>query len=119
MKRLTLVVVLAAAFAVLSFCPFVQAAHERGASPADPKDFPLIVHVSSSELNGGQFLAAVIDGKKYKLMLPGAVLPIHPGDYHARIFKDDAKGSGQFERWYEILFADGKTERYWVVGEYE
>ncbi len=124
MKRFILFAVLAAAFAVTASRPVAHA--------ADAKDFPIKVHISSSELKPcglgfnveySQCLAVLIDGKKYELArinnAQRASFPIHPGDYQARLVKDEAKGAGEFEREYEILFPDGKTVNYQVVGEFE
>ncbi|MGA3131575.1 MAG: hypothetical protein ABSD59_12285 [Terracidiphilus sp.] len=119
MKRSILVAIFAAAFAVAACTPAALA--------GDEKDFPIKVHVSSSEVKavyGGvnQYIAVLIDGKKYEWAPTskfGVGYPIHPGDYQARLVKDEAKGNGQFDREYEILFADGKTTKYQVVGEFE
>ena len=122
MKKSILFFIFAAIFAV--------AASTCVAHAADSKDSQINVHVSSSELRSigvnktyVQYLAVLIDGKKYELarlnFLGREVYPIHPGDYRASIAKDEAKGDGQFDREYEILFADGKTARYQVVGEFE
>jgi len=115
MKRFILFAIFAAAFAVTTSIP---AAHA-----ADSKDYPIKVHVSSAEVRAAaglnQYIAVSIDGKKYELAQFGAGYPIHPGDYQARIVKDEAKGEGQFDREYEILFADGKAVKYRVVGEFE
>jgi len=117
----------AAAFLLTSFSLTVYA--------TDSKNYPIKVHVNASELKSDcynygqgtncpnvQFLIAVIEGKKYTLKhkaLVHTLYPIHPGDYSARITKDEQKGAGQYEREYEILFSDGKTEAYLVVGEFE
>ena len=120
MKRSTLFTIFAATLALT--------ASTCGAHAAESKDFPIKVHVSSSERKvagptWGQFNAVLIDGKKYELVrtssIGAIIFPIHPGDYQARITKDESKGDGQFEREYEILFADGKTARYQVFGEFE
>ncbi|MGB0065431.1 MAG: hypothetical protein WBP85_13365 [Terracidiphilus sp.] len=124
MKRSILTSAFAVGFALVAF---LSTAHA-----ADTKDFPIKVHISSSELrpcgsvvNGAfsQCLGALIDGKKYELARINKAqresFPVHPGDYQARLVKDEAKGAGEFEREYEILFPDGKTVNYQVVGEFE
>jgi len=120
MKRAILFAIFAAAFAVTTSIPAVHA--------ADQKDFSIKVHVSSSEIRGWgpglvECITVLIDGKKYELARSNVsgkeIFPIHPGDYQARMVKDGAKGAGQFDRDYELLFGDGKTERYHVVGESE
>jgi hypothetical protein len=112
-------------FAVSSLA-FVVTVSTYIAHAADAKDFPIKVHVSSSEVKPiypgvNQCITVLIDGKKYELVHIGSTEshPIHPGDHQARVVKDEAKGSGQFYREYEILFADGKTEEYRVFGESE
>jgi hypothetical protein len=124
MKRSILFAVFSLAFVIT---PSTYVAHA-----ADAKDFPIKVHVSSSEVRPcgfmyspsyAQCLAALIDGKKYELgrinKLNRENFPIHTGDYQARLVKDEAKEAGEFYREYEILFSDGKTVNYAVVGEFE
>lgn len=127
MKRSMFLAFAAAAFLLMAFSLTAYA--------NDSKDYPIKVHITASELksdcyNAGQgtncpnvqFLTAVIEGKKYTLKhkaLVHALYPIHPGDYSARITKDEQKGAGQYEREYEIFFSDGKAEEYLVVGEFE
>ena len=89
------------------------------------KEYPIKVHVSSSELHGSgmqqnQVLRVVIDGKKYQLIARGPrvwALPV--GDYRARITLDKPIQGGQYERRYEFIFSDGKTWQYDVGGESE
>jgi len=105
----------------------------HAAPAANPADYTVKIHVSSSELTNTciddpkgstcgfqQLLTVTIDGKKYKLESSGwqmQLLP--PGDYQARITKDVKEGSGAYTRDYELLFSDGKTAKYRVVGEFE
>jgi hypothetical protein len=89
------------------------------------KDYPIKVHVNSSELLGGgmqlnQILHVVIDGKKYQLIAIGSrpwALPV--GDYRARIAKDKPIEGGQYDRRYEFIFPDGKKAQFYVGGESE
>ncbi len=89
------------------------------------KEYPIKVHVSSSELQGSgmqqnQILRVVIDGKKYQLIAIGSrPFPMPVGDYRARITKDKPIQEGTYERRYEIIFSDGKTAQYEVGGESE
>jgi hypothetical protein len=89
------------------------------------KEYPIKVHVSSSELQGSgmqqnQVLRVVIDGKKYQLIAIGPKPWAFPvGDYRARIIKDKPIEGGQYERRYEFIFSDGKTAQYEVGGESE
>ncbi len=96
-------------------------------------DYPLKVHVASSDLRDEcssdqkgsscslfQFLAVTVDGKKYRLeSTRGQKAVLEPGDYQARITKDEHKGASEYEREYELRFPDGKTLKYRVVGESE
>jgi hypothetical protein len=88
------------------------------------KEYPIKVHVSSSELQGAdmdhQVLRVVIDGKKYQLIAIGLrpwAVPV--GDYRARITSDKPIQGGQYDRRYEFIFPDGKTTHYYVGGESE
>jgi len=107
--------------AVLLSCASVASLAQNG--PA--KEYPIKVHVSSSELHGfamqeQQVLRVVIDGKKYQLIAVGSrpwALPV--GDYQARITVDKPVQGGQYERRYELMFPDGKTAQYYVGGESE
>ena len=89
------------------------------------KEYPIKVHVSSSELQGSgmeqiQILRVVIDGRKYQLISIGSKPWAFPvGDYRARITKDKPIEGGQYDRRYELIFPDGKTAQYLVGGESE
>jgi hypothetical protein len=94
--------------------------------PADPKDYPLMLHVKKSEYVGGQFnLYVTVDGKALVLMTsgdqhwtffgPGAL--VAPGDYRARISQESvSKRGGMLQRKYEFLWADGTRETYDLAG---
>ncbi|MFZ1087173.1 MAG: hypothetical protein WAN35_19595 [Terracidiphilus sp.] len=119
----------------LTVAAFLLPAFPLTAYAADSKDYPVKVHITASELRSDcynlgqavncpnvQFLTVFIEGKKYTLKhkaLVHTLYPIHPGDYSARMTEDEQKSAGQYEREYEILFSDGKTEAYLVVGESE
>jgi hypothetical protein len=83
MKRYTLVLML---LFVSLFVPLAGAT-------SDSADYPITVHVSSSQLYAGSLqLNVVIEGKKYCLSGGyGAVLS--PGDYKAKLVKDEHKTS--------------------------
>jgi hypothetical protein len=87
----------------------------------DPTDYPVTVHVSSSRFlwnTGVLEVDAVIDGKKYLLVGPyNGVLS--PGDYKAKLVKDEHKTSYDTKQTYEFLFPDNKTRNYDVVGQSE
>jgi hypothetical protein len=111
----------------------------------NPADYPVTVHVQSSQLSytchgvssdcgSVQHLTVIIDGKKYDLdsdfefhLLQLHVLRL--GDYKARIYSDTSKyphfgkletpNVYEYSRTYEFLFPDGQTREYFVVGESE
>ena len=67
-----------------------------------------------------QQLNVIIAGKHYELQgitSYDKVLPV--GDYMARISQDKTDANKEYVRVYELLFADGSTRKYTVVGESE
>jgi hypothetical protein len=94
---------------------------------ADPSDYNLNVHVSSSrmvlERGGGahfQKVKAVIDGKQYELESiapPNALLL--PGDYKARIVKDHHSSEADVWRIYEFQLPDKKPRQFLMIGVFE
>jgi hypothetical protein len=81
----------------------------------NPADYTLNAHVSSSHfVEGVTRLNVIIDGKKYELQGPGWILV--PGDYKARLAKDDKKNAYDPHFVYELLLPDGKTRQYSVIG---
>lgn len=89
-------------------------------------DFPVKVHVSSSELRqvepmfSAQFLKVEIEGKKYLLVSHlRANSAFHVGNYQARMVKEKVENSAEFSRQYEFRFDDGKTQKFDVIGEVE
>ena len=106
--------------AMLLSVPLASTAQNKPA-----KDYPIKVHVTSSELEGTtnpdvQILRVIIDGKKYQLIGIGSKpWALHVGDYPARITKDRSIPGGQYERRYELLFPDGTTAQFEVGGESE
>ena len=82
---------------------------------SNPADYPLSAHVSSAQFREGSVkLLATIDGKKYELQGPGWLLI--PGDYNARLVKNDQKPSYEPHLSFEFLFPDNKTRLYSVIG---
>ena len=84
-------------------------------------DYTVNVHVSSSstDLAAHQVLEVVIDGKKYELrseLSVGHLLA--PGDYKAKLVKNDHPTAYDSFQVYEFLFPD-KTRPYVVVGQTE
>lgn len=92
-------------------------------------DYPVKIHVTSSRLlpfvnNGGtyswQLLAVTIDGRKFELTSENSEPRLlHPGDYSARVTKDNSEGSYETRKTYEIKLSDGKTKKYFMSGEFE
>jgi len=97
-----------------------------GAKP-NPAEYTIGVHVGASHmvLEGNsvthhQHLNVVIDGKKYELEsigAPNALLV--PGDYKAKLVKDEHARTYDSWQTYEFLFPDGKTREFLVVGREE
>ena len=97
-------------------------------APTTPAEYKITVHVVSSHLMDdcsstcvwAQRLNVTIDGKKYELedASPRTDL-LHIGDYKAKIVKEDTSKPYASLRTYELLFVDGQTRKYIVVGEEE
>jgi hypothetical protein len=91
----------------------------------NPSDYPVAVHVLSSRLvishdGATQDLIATIDGKHVELEgTPIQQYLLRTGDYKAKVAKDEHSRSYEYEKIYEILFPDGKTRKFLVVGEDE
>ncbi len=117
-----------ALFAILLTVPALALADKP-----NPADYTIVVHVQSSRLVidcGSTFkgsncdselqMDVLIGGKKYEIQdeRPNSSV-IHVGDYKARIVKEDTSHSYSYTRTYEILFPDGTTRTYAVVGESE
>lgn len=119
MKRLIVVLML--------LCPLMA----MGQTKAVTREFPLKVHVFSSRIqlvpgdtnasvravNLLDLLLVTAEGKKYVLAVPlkrgifarmDPVL-IEPGDYPARIIKNETPNPGEMMRTYELRLANGKT----------
>ena len=109
--------------AMLFMLPVLAFAEKKPA--ANLADYTITVHVQSSQLvdfpgiQEKQLLEVVIDGKKYELEVWSFnnVLPV--GDYKARVSQDKIYPDKSYVRVYELLFADGTTRKYTVMGETE
>jgi hypothetical protein len=95
------------------------------ASAADKPEYNIKIHVSSSELvlRRGlefQYLTVLIDGKHYRLINSRSASGLlRLGDYQARLVRETAPAVSEYDREYELLFADGKSAKFNVVGESE
>jgi hypothetical protein len=119
-----------ALFAILFLIPTMVCAEK--AKP-NPSDYTVAVHVQSSRLvlfcgdvTGGssvcsweQHLSVIIDGKKFEIQPQVAKNLLRVGDYKAKIVKDETPNAYEYFRVYELLFPDGQTRQYSVVGEME
>ena len=120
-------------YLLVTLLPFAQAQKIRfGQTPekADPKNFPIHVHISNSHIryscsgvntsiicDPNLYADAVIDGKKVELWGEATVGKIHfavlaPGDYLAQL-KDEAHNADNtaVSRNYLVLLSDGTTWR--------
>jgi hypothetical protein len=90
-------------------------------------DYTINIHVSYSRLimDGGhlyQQLDTVIDGHHYELGGPFVSSSVFdaalllPGDYKAKIVKEDHRATYKMMVIYEFKFPDGKTDRFTVIG---
>jgi hypothetical protein len=98
-------------------------------------DYTLGVHVTASRIGSDcgevskgssscratQVLAAVVDGKKYELrsetILQKRVVAL--GDYKAKLVTDKQKPTHEFTREYDLMFPDGSTRKFSVIGQME
>ena len=115
-------------FAILLIAPTLALAQKP-----NPADYTIAVHVQSSRLvefctdvtRGSniciweQQLSVTIDSKKYELQSGNAKALLRVGDYKAKIIEDKSEHTYEYARTYEFLFPDGKTRKYFVVGETE
>jgi hypothetical protein len=99
---------------------------------ANPADYPLAVHISGSAYATtadtlSEIVTATIDGLHYQLLGPSSSARIfshgdgllNPGDYHAKLTVDEHKASYESVRQFEIIFPDGTTRKFNVVGQSE
>ena len=122
MKRLSVVVVLALGCSLGAQAQ--KARYSSSGTSADEYNYPLMVHVVGSRLEGSAaapselHLNVVIDGQKLELATDAGAL-LHAGDYRARMVVNDEKKSGWFSRSYELLFSDRTHIVFRVVAESE
>ena len=93
------------------------------ATPA-PGDYQIKVHVTSTRIFSAHDyrqleLDVVIDGTKYRLQDNDNGYLLAPGDYKAALIEDKHNTAYESLRRYEFLFPDGKTRKFWVVGQSE
>ena len=106
--------------AMLFMLPVLACAEKKPAQ--DTSDYTIAVHVQSSEALlglGNQQLNVIIAGKHYELEANAYAKVLPVGDYMARISQDKIDPDKEYVRVYELLFADGTTRKYNVVGESE
>jgi hypothetical protein len=87
----------------------------------NPADYTINVHVSSARVNGrGAIrLKVTLDGKKVELEgLDVESSLLKPGDYKAKAIPVKVKDVHTYDVYgnYELLFPDGKTRKYNLVG---
>jgi hypothetical protein len=116
--------------AMLLFTPSLAVAQKAAPGSAE---YTIAVHVQGSQLvnvcgsdsKGSscgwmQKLTVTIDGKKYEIEDGSERRDLlHTGDYKAKILKDETTRPYEYRRIYEFQFADGKTRKFIVVGEFE
>lgn len=75
----------------------------------------------TSSCKSTQVLTAQIDGKKYELesetFLSKGIVAL--GDYRAKLEENKVKPTGEFTRSYDLMFPDGSTRTFKVIGEME
>jgi hypothetical protein len=109
--------------AILLMLPALASAEKKATS--DSAEYTVTVHVQSSHVldtymksSTVQHLDVLIDGKKYELECAGGlVVPV--GDYKAKISQEKISPNHEYSRGYQLLFSDGSTRKYGVVGESE
>jgi len=94
-------------------------------------EYTINIHVTSSYVveSPGKFegsatvqkLNVLVDGKKYELTAlatkRGGLLT--PGDYKARLVRDEHQTTYESSQEYEFLFTDKKTRKFFVTGQTE
>jgi hypothetical protein len=106
--------------AILLLVPAVACAEKKPVQ--NISDYTIAIHVYSSEAllgSGMQQLSVIIAEKHYELEANTNTKVLPVGDYMARISYDKIDPNQEYVRVYELLFADGTTRRYTVVGESE
>ena len=79
------------------------------------------VSKGSSSCRATQVLDVLIDGSKYELrsetILAKGVVAL--GDYKAKLVSDKQKPTHEFTREYDLMFPDGSTRKFSVIGQME
>ena len=102
----------------------------HAADKPDPTQYTLAVHVSAATYAPNvlfQIITATIDGKHYQLQGPTSSAKIYshgngllnPGDYHAKLAKDEHKTSYESLQEFEILMPDGTVRPFAVIAQSE
>lgn len=95
------------------------------------QDYPITIHITASYIGEScdvgtsckpkQILDVVIAGKKYELQsltyFPKGVVPL--GDYPAKLHENRVKPTGEFWRSYDLMFPNGSTRIFKVIGVME
>lgn len=98
-------------------------------------DYSIKVHVTASRIgtdcgsvtngNSGcksvQQISAMVDGVKYEMesetFFPKGIVAL--GDYEAKLVDDQQKPTREFSRSYDLMFPDGSTRKFRVIGQTE
>ncbi len=130
MKRIAMAL---AGIALIWVCLNAAGLSARAAeAKPDPSQYTLVLHVSASRYGegisvsaigpdiGSEILTATVGNRHYQLRgyASGHALT-NPGDYHARLTKDEHKTSYESLQEFEILFPDGTTRRFQVTAQSE
>ena len=107
------------AFAICLLFAITICAHAK--TPPNPADYTITVHVTGSHIAfhgmDVEFLDVTIDGQRYELRCAQMATDLlRPGDYKARISKDEHDRPYEFLRIYELLLTNNKTRQFQVVG---
>jgi hypothetical protein len=115
-------------YLLLAVLLFIETKTRYGQDPK-PAAYTTIIHVHASHLYNecvsnnicsyAQRLDVLIDGKKYELERFQASNVLRVGDYKAALVEDKHPRTEEYSQAYEILFSDGKTGKFDVVGESE
>jgi hypothetical protein len=112
------------------FAPLVLLLCAFGWAQSNGEEYPINVHVTSSQwivvqnvlgLQDMQKLSVVIDGKKYELeaQVKGSVTLLSLGDYKAKLVEDVHKNTYESSQTYELQFSDKKTRKFVVISQSE
>lgn len=97
-------------------------------------DYAVKLHISASRIGydcgvtsgnssckSVQQITAVVDGAKYELesetFFPKGIVAL--GDYQAKLVSDEQKPTQEFNRTYDLMFPDGSTRKFRVIGQTE